>query len=86
MGKMAQPNPPKMAISANQFAKLMHTPVSQGVASIQHFEGGRRPQSQMAENMGSANVNWESSSVNSGEGAVAGYQLRNRGTLLKMDF
>lgn len=35
---MAQPNPLKMAISANQFAKLMHTPVSQSVASVQHFE------------------------------------------------
>jgi len=38
MGKMAQPNPPKMGPSANQFAKLQHTPVSQGVASVQHFE------------------------------------------------
>jgi len=86
MGKMAQPNPVKMGISANQFAKLQHTPVSQGVASIQHFEGGRRPQSQMASNRGSANVNWESSSVNSGEGSLAGYQKSNRGTLLETGF
>jgi len=86
MQKMAQPNPPKMAISANQFAKLMHTPVSQGVASVQHFEGGRRPQGFMASNRGSANVNWLSSEVNSGEGSLAGYQLRNRGTLVDTGF
>ena len=86
MGKMAQPNPPKMGPSANQFAKLMNTPVSQNVASVQHFEGGKRPQSAMSTNRGSANVNWESSSVNSGEGSLAGYQKSNRGTLLETGF
>ena len=84
--KMAHPNPVKMGISAIQFAKLQHAPVSQAVASVQHFEGGRRPQALMSANRGSANINWLSSEVSSGEGSLAGYQLRNRGTLLETGF
>lgn len=50
MKKMAQPNPPKMGPSANQFAKLMNSPVSQAVASVQNFEavsGPARAQSKL---------------------------------------
>ena len=86
MQKMSQPNPPKMAISANQFAKLMHSPASQSVASTQHYEGPTRLQALQRSNQGSANVNWESATVNRGEGSLAGYQKSNRGTLLETGF
>ena len=86
MQSMAQPHPAHMALSAKAFAKLQHTPVSQNVASVQHYEGPTRLQSLQKANQGSANVNWESATVNKGEGSLAGYQLRNRGTLLETDF
>ena len=38
MQSMAQPHPAHMVLSANAFAKLQHTPVSQNVASTQHYE------------------------------------------------
>jgi hypothetical protein len=86
MKSMANPHPKHMSYSAKQFAELQRNPTTSNVASVQHFEGGRRPQGLMASNRGSANINWESSSVNSGEGSLAGYQKSNRGTLLDTGF
>jgi hypothetical protein len=38
MQSMAKPNAVHMAPSAKQFSKLMNTPVSQSVASTDHYE------------------------------------------------
>ena len=79
---MAQPNPPKMGPSANQFAKLQHTPVSQGVASVQHFEAvGETARAQSKLTRGSNVFNFHNADIARDRGRPNAFSKETTGTV-----